>query len=74
MTKILVSEANPKGHTTETVLGIIRADIVSRLQKYAGDPRKEARLVLDNNIRILQLLGEAIALAEVNTRTLTDDA
>jgi hypothetical protein len=42
------------------------------MQRYAGDPRKEARLVLDNNIRILQLLGEAIALAEQNTRTLSD--
>lgn len=72
MTKLLVSEANPKGYTTETVLELIRTDIVARLQKYAGDPRKEARQVLDNNIRILQLLGEAIALAEANTRTLAD--
>jgi hypothetical protein len=73
MTKLLVSEVNPKGYTTEVVLGLIRTDIVSRLQKYAGDPRKEARLVLDNNIRILQLLGEAIALAESNTKTLVDN-
>lgn len=72
MTQILVSETNPKGTTTEKVLTQIRADIVTRLQKYAGDPRKEARQVLDNNIRILQLLGEAIALAEANTRTLTE--
>ena len=73
MTNILVSETNPKGYTTEKVLGIVRADIVARLQKHAADPRKEARLVLDNNIRILQLLGEAIALAEVNTRTLAGE-
>lgn len=72
MTKILVSEQNPKGYTTEMVLGIIRQDIISRLQKYAGDPRKEARQVLENNIRILQLLGEAMTLAESNTRTLAD--
>ncbi len=72
MTNILVSETNPKGYTTEKVLGIVRADIVARMQKYAGDPRKEARHVLDNNIRILQLLGEAIALAEANTRTLAE--
>ena len=74
MTKLLVSETNPKGYTTETVLGLIRTDIIARLQKHAGDPRKEAKTVLDNNIRILQLLGEAIALAEVNTRTLTEDS
>ena len=74
MTKLLVSESNPKGTTTEKVLGQIRADIVARMQKYAGDPRKEARTVLDNNIRILQLLGEAISLAEANTRTLAEDA
>ena len=72
MTKILVSETNPMGYTTEVLLGIIRADIIVRLQKYAGDPRKEARVVLDSNIRILQLLGEAITLAEANTRKLTD--
>ena len=72
MTKLLVSETNPKGYTTEKVLSLIRADIVARMQKYAGDPRKEAKAVLDNNIRILQLLGEAIALAEANTRTLSE--
>ena len=73
MTKLLVSETNPKGYATETVLGMIRADIITRMQKHAGDPRKEARQVLDNNIRILQLLGEAIVLAEANTRTLTGE-
>ncbi len=73
MTNILISETNPKGYTTEKVLGIVRADIVTRLQKHAGDPRKEARQVLDNNIRILQLLGEAITLAEANTRTLSEE-
>ena len=72
MTKLLVSDTNPKGYTTEVVLGLIRQDIVTRLQRHAGDPRKEARHVMDNNIRILQLLGEAIALAEQNTRTLSD--
>jgi len=72
MTKLLVSETNPKGYMTEVVLGTIRQDIIVRLQKYAGDPRKEARQVLDNNIRILQLIGEAIALAEQNTRTLSE--
>jgi len=72
MTKLLVSETNPKGYMTEVVLSTIRQDIIVRLQKHAGDPRKEARQVLDNNIRILQLLGEAIALAEQNTRTLSE--
>ena len=74
MTKLLVSETNQQGYTTEKLLGMIRADIVTRLQKYAGDPRKEARQVLDNNIRILQLLGEAISLAEANTRTLAEES
>ena len=72
MTKLLVSDTNPKGHTTEAVLGVIRQDIITRLYRHAGDPGKEARQVLDNNVRILQLLGEAIALAEQNTRTLTE--
>jgi len=72
MTKVLVSETNLQGYTTEVVLGLIRQDIVKRMQKYAGDPRKEARQVFDNNVRILQLLGDAIALAEQNTRTLSE--
>lgn len=72
MTKLLISDQNPKGYTTEAVLTTIRGDIINRLQKYAGDPRKEARQVLDNNVRILQLLSEAIALAESNTRTLAE--
>ena len=72
MTKLLVSETNPKGYTTEVLLGLIRHDIVTRLQKYTGDPRKEARQVFDNNVRILHLLGDAIALAEQNTRTLSE--
>jgi hypothetical protein len=73
MTKLLVSETNPKGTTTEAVLAVIRQDIVARLQHHAADPRREARQVLDNNVRILQLLGEAIALAEQNTRTLSEN-
>ncbi|MBM3557646.1 MAG: histidine kinase [Alphaproteobacteria bacterium] len=72
MTKLLVSESNPEGYTTESVLSVIRADIVKRMGRYAGDPRKEARQILDNNVRILGLLGEAIGLAETNTRILSD--
>ena len=49
--------------------------VLAALRSRALDPqraRREARQVLDNNIRILQLLGEAISLAESNTRTLSE--
>lgn len=66
----LKSESRPDGWTTEAVLGRVRTEILDRLARLGHDPRPEAAKLLTNNLRIAQLLGEAIALAEENTATL----
>ncbi len=70
MTHFLASDANPDGYTLEEILRTIRKDIVARSQKITGDKRPEAEHVLSNNIRILNIITDAIALAEDSTKTL----
>lgn len=70
MTKFLVSEDNNDGMRLEDVLNALRADIVSRCTMITDDSRPEARQVLNNNIKILSLLGDAIALADDSTHIL----
>jgi hypothetical protein len=71
MTHFLVTADNPKGHKLEDILALIRKDILTRTLKIADDPRAEAKHVLDNNMKILGLLSEAIKLAEDSSRVLT---
>ncbi len=70
MTHFLVNEENSGGYRLEEVLLAIRKEIILRATKILDDPRPEARQVLDNNVRILQLLSESIKLAEESTRIL----
>ncbi len=70
MTKFLVSEENQQGMKLEDILHAVRADIVTRCTLITGDSRTEARHVLDNNIKILGFLSEAITLAEDSSQTL----
>jgi hypothetical protein len=70
VTHYLISKSNPGGKRSEQILSDLRADFIERIQTLSVDPRPEARKVLDNNIRILTLLSEAIHLAEENTRIL----
>ena len=72
MTKLLVSRDKPDGFTTEDVLGTVRSDIIIRMNAYLDDPRREVRSVLDNNVKILGLLTEAMHLAEENTKKLVE--
>jgi len=70
LTHYLVTEENPTGKKLEDVLGMIRKDILSRCALITDDTRAEAKSVLANNMRILNLLTDAIALAEDSTNTL----
>ncbi|HAH08835.1 MAG TPA: histidine kinase [Alphaproteobacteria bacterium] len=70
MTHFLSSDSNPNGYRLEDILGAVRRDLILRSVKIADDQRVEARSVLDNNIRILQLLSEAMHLAERSTHVL----
>ena len=70
MTRFLVSDENPEGHRLEDILISVRKDILKRSDKIADDTRPEALHVMGNNMKILGLLSDAIALAEDSTRTL----
>ncbi len=70
MTHFLATDENPDGQKLESILAILRADVVKRADKITGDDRPEARRVLENNIRILGLLTECINLAEDSTAVL----
>ena len=67
MTRYLISETNPKGSKLEDILMEIRKDIILRCTKIVDDDRNEAHLVLNNNVKILGMLSEAIILAEDST-------
>lgn len=70
--KYLVAQDNPEGRRSEEVLSDLRAEILVRMANYGDDPRPEAKAVMENNLRIAQLLTEAIHLAEANTNKLAE--
>ncbi|WP_421879331.1 hypothetical protein [Pacificispira sp.] len=70
MTHFLVSEEHPDGQRLETILRILRKDVLIRCTKITDDARPEAQHVLANNIKVLEHLSEAIRLAEDSTRVL----
>ncbi|MGE0829816.1 MAG: histidine kinase [Hyphomonadaceae bacterium] len=70
MPRFLVSEENPSGYKLEDILIILREDVLKRACKVAADERPEAQHVMANNVRILQLMTDAIELARDSTKTL----
>lgn len=70
MTKFLISESNPDGESLEDIFIAIRSDIILRCAKITDDTRAEAMHVLNNNVSIMNLLSQAISLAEDSTHTL----
>ena len=70
MTRFLVSEEKLDGYKLEEILRTIRNDVFTRCGHITDDHRAEAEHVLSNNIKILQLLEQAIQLAEDSTQVL----
>lgn len=70
MTHFLVSEENLTGHQLESILRVLRKDVLIRCTKITDDSRAEAQHVLSNNIQILEYLSKAIQIAEDSTRVL----
>jgi len=70
MTHFLVTDENPEGYRLEDIIKIIRKDIFLRSTKIMEDERPEAQTVMDNNVKILSLLSEAITIAEASTTIL----
>jgi hypothetical protein len=70
MTRFLASDTHPNGFRLEDLLLSLRREVATRMQKIMDDVRPEARLVVDNDVRILQLLTEALHLADASTAKL----
>ncbi len=70
MSQFLINDDNPNGYKLEEILSVIRKDIMLRATKIIDDQRPEANAVLQNNIKILGLLSECIAIAEGSSQIL----
>ncbi len=66
----LVTDENPDGWKIEDILMAIQNDMFRRTQKIVGDSREEARVVLNNNLKILGLLSQCIERATESTQIL----
>lgn len=69
-TTFLKTAENPNGWTIEDLLTVVQNDMIIRCQKIVGDTRPEARVVLNNNIEILDHLTKCIAMAQESTKVL----
>jgi len=70
VTHFLITEDKPDGYRLEDILGLVRKDMLTRALKIADDKRPEAQHVMRNNMKILDLISQSIALAEDSTRVL----
>ena len=71
MTQFLAPDEHPQGFKLEEILAVIRKDVLTRATKIVDDDRPEACRVLENNLKIIQLLSEGIKLAEESSQVLT---
>ena len=74
MTHFLVTDDKPDGYKLEDILQLIRKDILIRAQKITDDPRAEAKHVMRNNMKILNLISEAITLLLERSKLLVEGA
>jgi hypothetical protein len=70
MNRILRSEKNIEGPTLEELLIQLRSDMIHRCEIIATDTRTEALHVMNNNVKILSHISEALELARDSTRIL----
>jgi hypothetical protein len=71
MTHFLKSDDNPDGYRLEDILRVIRKDVIHRCTKIMDDPSPTAHTIMNNNMQILNLLTNAIDLAESSSNALT---
>mgnify|MGYP007063596865 FL=1 len=70
MTHFLTTDDNPDGHNLEDVLAMADTALVKRAVLIADDNRQEARQVLANDVKIMAMLSDSLALAEESTALL----
>lgn len=71
MTHFLATEDNPDGGRLEDVLAMVQGDLVKRAALIVDDDRPEARKVLANDVKIMAMLSDCLALAEESSTILT---
>ena len=71
MTHLLVTDDKPDGPTLEGILAMVRGDWIKRAAHIVDDDRYKTRKVRANNVQIMPMLAECIALAEENNAMLT---
>lgn len=69
-TEYLISDSNTDGRMLEDILRAIRDDILIRCSSMTGNGEDVAEHVIENNMRILPLLSDAIRLAEDSSAVL----
>jgi hypothetical protein len=70
MTQFLISETHPEGYKLEDIQTLVRNDIIKKATKIMDDRRPEAQAVLENDLRIVNLLSDCIGLAGASTKIL----
>ncbi len=70
MSRFLKTDDNPDGYKLEDILSAIRNEVINRATKIMDDGRPESTAVLNNSIKILNLLSECIEYAESSTKIL----
>lgn len=70
MDPYLVAETMPRAHRLDDILMILREHLCSRSLAFADNRLPEAKQVMRNNMRVLELLTEAIELAQESNRLL----
>jgi hypothetical protein len=71
MSHFLATEDNPDGGRLEEILSKVQGDLVKRAALIVDDERPEARGVLANDVKIMAMLSDCIALAEESSAILT---
>jgi hypothetical protein len=71
LTHFLVTDDKPDGPTLEGILAMVRGDWIKRAAHIVDDDRYKTRKVRANNVQIMPMLAECIALAEENNAMLT---
>ena len=70
MEPYLVAETIPKAHRLDDILIILREDLVKRSRALADSHLQEAKQVMKNNMKVLELLTQAIDLAQDSNKLL----
>lgn len=70
MNPYLVTDTIPKAHRLDDILIVLREDLVRRSVALADNHLPEAKHVMGNNMKVLELLTKAIELTQDSNKLL----